>query len=309
MPALIDLRRRIRSVRNTQQITQAMKTVATAKLKKSQRLVIESRPYWHTYPQFISEIIAATKGYEHPLLVKREEYEHPLLVKREEKKIEGIIITSDKGLCGAFNSNLLEKALNFFKEKAENSELRLVLIGKKAVTFFKKQSFPYDRTYAGQTEKLTLDDLTELAQFLIELYVLEKTDAVYVVYNEFKSILAPQITIAKVLPLDIPAQNESSSFLTPDWEPYLEEIFNAFLPQYVASQIFHSFYESLAAEQAARMSLAAEQAARMMAMENASQNAEDLITDLTLILNKMRQASITKELLEIMSAVEALSGK
>jgi len=288
MPALIDLRRRIRSVRNTQQITQAMKTVATAKLKKSQRLVIESRPYWHTYPQFISEIIAATKGYEHPLLVKR-----------EEKKIEGIIITSDKGLCGAFNSNLLEKALNFFKEKAENSELRLVLIGKKAVTFFKKQSFPYDRTYAGQTEKLTLDDLTELAQFLIELYVLEKTDAVYVVYNEFKSILAPQITIAKVLPLDIPAQNESSSFLTPDWEPYLEEIFNAFLPQYVASQIFHSFYESLAAEQAARM----------MAMENASQNAEDLITDLTLILNKMRQASITKELLEIMSAVEALSGK
>ncbi len=288
MPALIDLRRRIRSVRNTQQITQAMKTVATAKLKKSQRLVMESRPYWHTYPQFVSEIIASTKGYEHPLLVKR-----------EEKKIEGVIITSDKGLCGAFNSNLLEKALNFFKKRAENSELRLVLIGKKAITFFKKQPFPYDRTYAGQTEKLRLEDLTELAQFLIELYVLEKTDAVYVVYNEFKSILAPQITIAKVLPLEVPAQNESSSFLTPDWEPYLEAIFNAFLPQYVASQIFHSFYESLAAEQAARM----------MTMENASQNAEDLITDLTLILNKMRQASITKELLEITTAVEALSGK
>ncbi len=288
MPALIDLRRRIKSVRNTQQITQAMKTVATAKLKKSQRLVLESRPYWHTYPPFIAQIIAAA-----------ERLKHPLLSQREEKKIEAVVVTSDKGLCGAFNSNLLEEALVFLKEKAEKSEVRLILMGKKALTFFKKYPFPNDRIYAGQIEKLPQEDLDDLARFLIELYTLEKIDAVYVIYNEFKSILAPKITISKILPLNVSAQDEPPSWQTSGWEPNIETIFNVFLPQYVASQIFHTFYESLAAEQAARM----------MAMENASQNAEDLISDLTLILNKMRQASITKELLEIMTAVEALSGK
>lgn len=288
MPALIDLRRRIRSVRNTQQIAQAMKTVATAKLKKSQRLVLESRPYWHNYPPFISEIIDVAQRSEHPLLIKR-----------EEKKIEGVVVTSDKGLCGAFNSNLLEEALAFFKEKSKKSEVRLVLMGKKALAFFKKYPFPHDRIYAGQIEKLPREDLADLARFLIELYALEKIDAVYVIYNEFKSIIAPKITVSKILPLEAVAQEEPSSWLRPDWEPSLEVIFNVFLPQYVASQIFHSFYESLAAEQAARM----------MAMDNASQNAEELISDLTLILNKMRQASITKELLEIMTAVEALAGK
>ena len=288
MPALIDLRRRIKSVRNTQQITQAMKTVATAKLKKSQRLVMESRPYWHTFPQFISEIIAGARRDEHPLLIKR-----------EEKKIEGLVITSDKGLCGAFNSNLLEEALKFFKNKAEESEVRLVLIGKKALTFFKKHPFPYDRTYAGQIEKLTVEDLTELAQYLIQLYVLERIDAAYIIYNEFKSILAPRLTITKILPLEVTNQNDYPYFSVSDWEPYLKIILNAFVPQYVENHILHSFYESLAAEQASRM----------MAMENATQNAEELISDLTLVLNKMRQTSITKELLEIMTAVEALSGK
>jgi len=137
MLALIDLRRRIKSVRNTQQITQAMKTVSTAKFKKSQRSVLEARPHWHHSPDLLSEVVSWA-----------EREVHPLIMDREEKKIEGLVITSDKGLCGAFNSNLLEKALSFFERKAQRSQVNLVLIGKKALSFFTKHPFPVDRAYS-----------------------------------------------------------------------------------------------------------------------------------------------------------------
>ncbi len=288
MPALIDLRRRIKSVRNTQQITQAMKTVATAKLRKAQRTVIEARPYWHAYPHLLSDVATWAEGYEHPLLMKR-----------EERRIEAVIITSDKGLCGAFNSNLLEEALGFFEERAEKAEISLVLMGRKAVSFFKKHPFSLDRTYSGDMDKLTTEDLRELVQYLMQLYTFCKRDAVYIVYNEFKSILAPRVTIAKILPIEFPEKEDVEAGWHPDWEPEAVSIFNALLPLYVENQIFHSFFESSAAEHASRM----------MAMDNATQNAEDLISDLTLDLNKIRQASITKELIEIMTAVKALAKK
>ncbi len=249
---------------------------------------MESRPYWHAYPHFLSDVVTWAKRNEHPLLMKR-----------EEKRIEGVVITSDKGLCGAFNSNLLEKALAFFEEKAENTEVCLVLIGRKAVTFFKKHPFFLDRLYSGNVDKLTAEDLRELVQYLMQLYVLSKRDAVYVVYNEFKSILAPRITMAKILPIEPPEEDGGQEELLPDWEPEAISVFNSLLPFYVENHIFHSFFESSAAEHAARM----------MAMDNATQNAEDLISDLTLVLNKIRQASITKELTEIMTAVKALAKK
>jgi F-type H+-transporting ATPase subunit gamma len=286
MPALIDLRRRIKSVRNTQQITQAMKTVSTAKFKKSQRSVLEARPHWHNSPDLISEVVTWA-----------EREVHPLIMEREEKKIEALVITSDKGLCGAFNTNLLEKALSSFEKKAQRSQVNLVLIGKKAVSFFKKHPFPVDRAYSEQVQDLTLEDLKELAQFLMRLYVFNKTDAVYVAYNEFKSILSPRVTVTRLLPLSAP--EEEREVLPPDWEPEEGPILNSLLPFYIENQIRHFYFESQAAEHAARM----------MAMDNATNNAEDLVGDLTLVLNKMRQASITKELLEIMTAVEALSGK
>ena len=284
MPALIDLRRRIKSVRNTQQITQAMKTVATAKFKKAQQAVLEARPYWHSSPDFLSDVV---------YWAERES--HPLLVQRKEKKIEGVVITSDKGLCGAFNSNLLERALSFFEDKSSHSQVNLVLIGKKANVFFKRQRFNIDRIYTEKIQNLTLSDLIDLAQFLMRLYIFHKTDAVYVAYNEFKSILAPKVTITKLLPFCLP-EREAQEVLLPDWEPKAGPILNVLLPLYIEKQICHFFYESSAAEQAARM----------MAMDNATKNAEELIGDLTLVLNKIRQASITKELLEIMTAVEAL---
>ncbi|MEA2006016.1 MAG: ATP synthase F1 subunit gamma [Acidobacteriota bacterium] len=294
MPALIDLRRRIKSVRNTQQITQAMKTVATAKFKKSQRTVLEARPYWHSSPDLISEIA---------LWVTRES--HPLLSKRKEKKIIGIVITSDKGLCGAFNSNLLEGAKSYFEEKSQTSDVRLILIGEKARSFFKNSPYTTERSYSDAIQKLTEEDFNELAQLLIHLYLFHKVDAVYVVYNEFKSILAPRITIAKILPIEPPekkakeAYGDELEYLFPDWEPAMIPLLQTLLPLYIKSQFRHFFFESSVAEHAARM----------MAMDNATKNAEDLVEELTMDLNKIRQALITKELLEIMTAVEALAKK
>ncbi len=288
MPALIDLRRRIKSVRNTQQITQAMKTVATAKLKKAQRIVFETRPYWHNSPDFAAAVAAWVK-----------KGAHPLLEEREEKRVEVVVIASDKGLAGAFNSNLLAKALSFLEEKDKQARVNLVLLGKKAVSFFNRHPFPVDWIYPDQLHKLNQDDLRELAQFLIRLYVFNTTDAVYVAYNEFKSILAPKITITRLLPISLPKEEEGQEGWPPDSEPEVLSLVKALLPLYVANQIQHFFFESQAAEHAARM----------MAMDNASKNAEELIGDLTLVLNKIRQASITKELLEIMTAVEALAKK
>ncbi len=285
MPVLIDIRRRIKSVRNTQQITQAMKTVSTAKFRKAQRALLEARPWWHTLPPFLSEIFFWARAEEHPLLQKR-----------EEKKVEAVVITSDKGLAGAFNSNLLGASLSFLEKKAREAEVRLVLIGKKAVNFFRRHAFAVDRAYSDKTYKLTAEDLNELAQFLVRLYVFNRVDAVYVIYNEFKSVLSPRITTNKLLPLEIPKKIEEQLVLPPDWEPEALSLLNVLLPLYVENQIRHFFFESSAAEQAARM----------MAMDNATENAEELIRRLTLVLNKVRQASITKELLEIMTAVEAL---
>ncbi|MGD8535089.1 MAG: ATP synthase F1 subunit gamma [Candidatus Aminicenantes bacterium] len=287
MPELIDLRRRIKSVRNTQQITQAMKTVATAKFKKAQQFVLEGRPCWHGSPDLMAKVV---------LWAKRQG--HPLLTQREEKRLEGVVITSDKGLAGAFNSNLLTEAHAFFEKKAQDARVNLVLIGKKAVASFKKSPFSVDRVYTEQVQKLSREGLKDLAQFLMRLYVFSQTDAVYVVYNEFKSILSPRISITKLLPLSPPGGQEEEE-LPPDWEPGTVPLLEALLPLYVESQVQHFFFESEAAEHAARM----------MAMDNATKNAEELIGDLTLVMNKIRQASITKELLEIMTAVEALAKK
>jgi len=286
MPALIDLRRRIKSVQNTQQITQAMKTVSTAKFKKAQRAVLEGRPRWHDLPGLL-EKIASWSGRQ----------ASPLLDRREEKKIEVLIVTSDKGLCGAFNSNLLSKALAFLKSKSAHCDIGLVLVGKKAVNFFKRQPFAIHRTYAEKVDKLGLSDLKEIAHFLMRQYTFFRADAVYLVYNEFKSILAPRLTIVSLLPVSGAESDAARVSFSPDWEPEEERLLKSLLPLYVETQVYHCFFESLAAEQAARM----------MAMENATRNAEELINDLVLILNKIRQASITKELLEIMTAVEALA--
>ncbi|MBM3296520.1 MAG: ATP synthase F1 subunit gamma [Candidatus Aminicenantes bacterium] len=284
MPALIDLRRRIRSVQNTQQITKAMKTVATAKFRKSQRRVLESRPWWHTWPELLRRAAAwAPPG------------AHPLLDRRQEMRTTGLVITSDKGLAGAFNSNLLARAQEVFEERARTSEVRLALIGKKAVNHFKRRGFPVALAVAERTDKMTAAEVEAVARELLRLFIFQRTDAVTVVYNEFKSILAPRVTVLPLLPL---AAEEEGAGGAPDWEPELRAALVRLLPLGLTLQVLHCFYESQAAEHAARM----------MAMDNATRNAGELIGRLVLELNKIRQASITKELLEIMTAVEALAG-
>jgi F-type H+-transporting ATPase subunit gamma len=288
MPTLIDLRRRIQSVRNSQQITQAMKTVSTAKFRKAQRTVLEARPFWHLFPELMNRMAYwVTAG------------THPLLLRRDEKRIEVIVITADKGLAGAYNSNLLCAADAFAAGKAATAEVRLILIGKKAVGHLRKGPYPVDRAFGDRTDRLSRDELRDLAEELMRAYAFQKIDAVYIVSNEFKSILAPRIMTHKVLPIEPLPGPETSATWLPDWDPEAARLSSFILPLYVESQIHHAFHESQAAEQAARM----------MAMDNATKNAEELIEDLVLQLNKIRQAGITKELLEIMTAVEALKQK
>ncbi len=285
MPSLIDLRHRIKSVRNTQQITQAMKTVATAKFKKAQRIVMEGRPYWHHSPELLETVTLAARGGSHPLLERR-----------SEKHIRLLVVTSDKGLAGAFNSNLLNAAREFLKEKQGRSDIRLTLLGKKAAQHFKNLSFPVDLTLIDRIQKMEEAEIRDLAQGLLREYMLNRSDALYIIYNEFKSILAPRVTLFKLLPFELPQETPLDPAAW-TWEPEDVSILKTLLPQYLEDQVCHCVYESIAAEHAARM----------MAMDNATNNADELIGDLTRLLNKIRQASITRELLEIMSAVEALA--
>ncbi|MFW6139859.1 MAG: ATP synthase F1 subunit gamma [Acidobacteriota bacterium] len=285
MTELIELRRRVKSVKNTQQITRAMKTVASAKFKRAQRDVLEGRPYWHNYPDFISDITAQIKRSLHPMLEKR-----------KEKQILGLIITSDKGLAGALNFSLLEMGIHFLEKKAEKSQIKLILLGKKAVVFFNKKNFEVLKSYSGNIQKFTDKELREITEDVVQRYIFARSDSVYAVYNEFKSILKPKPTVAKILPIELKEDSKETPGLSFDWEPAKEKMVNTLLPFYVKNQIQHFYFESIASEHAARM----------MAMENATKNAQDLIKDLTLRLNKIRQASITKELLEIISAVDAL---
>ena len=285
MPNLIDLRRRIKSVKNTQQITKAMKTVSTAKFRKAQRGVLEGRPLWHEAPGVLGQI-SAWAGAD----------AHPLFAVRAEKRVHVIVLTSDKGLCGAFNSNLLSNAFEFIRAKAAGAEVRLVLIGKKATNFFKKRQFQIEKVYADKTDRLGDADFAELAESLDRAFTFQETDAVYIVYNEFKSVLAPRIMTVRLLPVARAAAAPGFEPRDPDWEPAAPALLAALVPRYVEDQLRHVYGESQAAEQAARM----------MAMDNASKNAEELIDDLVLVLNKIRQAGITKELLEIISAVEAI---
>jgi F-type H+-transporting ATPase subunit gamma len=283
MPSLLDLRRRIRSVQNTQQITKAMKTVSTAKFKKAQRTVVEGRPQWHEEPSLLARL-SAWAGRS----------AHPLFAARPETRVHIVVVTSDKGLCGAFNSSLLARAAELVAEKAKSSDVRLVLIGKKAVNYFKKHPAKIERSIPDRTDKLARSETDALARELVKKYVFQETDGVYLVYNEFKSILAPKLMFTRLLPVvPDPAAEPAPA---PDWEPGISAMLAALVPRYLEEQIAHALAESQAAEQAARM----------MAMDNASKNAEELIGDLVLVMNKIRQAGITKELLEIMTAVEAL---
>ncbi len=285
MSTIIDLRRRIQSVRNSQQITQAMKTVATSRYRRAQKQVVARRPFWHTFPELV---ISLTRELNLA--------EHPYLQVRPEKKLLVVVITSDKGLCGAFNSNLLNLAASFINEKGKDSQLALIPIGKKAVNFSRNFSWPVAISYSDGVEKKITAISQSLSRYFDYEFTRQNVDAIYLIYNEFRSVLASRLTATRLLPLvaDLPAR--SAEHLEPIWEQEASTMISYLLKFYLKSQLEHVLFESQVAEQAARM----------MAMENATRNAKELISSLVLLLNKMRQAAITKELLEIQTTVEAL---
>jgi F-type H+-transporting ATPase subunit gamma len=285
MPSLIDIRRRIRSVKNMQQITKAMKMVSAAKLRRAQDRALASRPYSKIMGRVLSNIAAASVG-------SQDVAELPLLQVREEKRIQLIIVSSDTGLAGAFNSNLLRLAQKFIEEHGQ-AELRIETIGRKSRDYFRRRHMPLTGEYIGIVEKPTIEHAREIAAKMIALYSKAEVDAVYIIVNEFKSVMAPHLVTRKILPVELPeGGGEQIDYI---YEQPAPELLSALLPRYVEVSIYRAMLESISAYHAARMT----------AMDAASSNAGDVIHDLTLNLNRVRQASITREIIEIVSGAAA----
>jgi F-type H+-transporting ATPase subunit gamma len=283
MPSLIDIRRRIRSVRNTQQITKAMKMVSAAKLRRAQDRVIASRPYGAALRALLADVAAAAGADERVAA-------DPLLARRPEQHVQLILITSDKGLAGAFNSNLI-KAAQRFAEEHQPASTDFLLIGRKGRDFFRKRGVTITAEHLGMA-KVQYEDAAEMAQKLMERFRAEEIDAVYMLYNEFKSVMAQKTTLVQVLPMELPKQAEPVDFI---FETPPLQMLASLLPRYVESELYRALLESAAAEHAARMT----------AMDAATSNASDMIDNLTLYMNRVRQASITKEIIEVVSGAAA----
>jgi F-type H+-transporting ATPase subunit gamma len=283
MANTIDIRRRIRSVKNTQQITKAMKMVAAAKLRRAQERIFAARPYAAALREVLSSVATRVEGGA----------DHPLLNAREENSVLLLVVTADKGLCGAFNSNVIRAALNAMREHHWSS-VQLLPIGRKANDYFRRRPIPIRRQETHALHALTLQTAHEISQTLIEDFVGEKIDAVYAVYNEFKSIIAQHVRVERILPIERD-WDEVGTEVDYLYEPGPVQILEDLLPKHIEFQLYRILLESAAAEQGARMT----------AMEAATKNASDMIEHLTLTYNRIRQASITKEIIEIVSGAAA----
>jgi len=285
MPSLLDIRRRIRSVKNTQQLTKAMKTVSAAKLRRAQERVMSARPYADQLRRVLAN-----------LAVHVDNISHPLLENRPEERILVISVTADRGLCGAFNSNLVRATQNFLREHAAQSTT-LFPVGRKGRDFFKRREVPITGDYVNFFNKLDYGHGKDIAKTISELYAEAKVDAVYIIYNEFKSAIQQRVAIEKLLPLGTAdLETSSASRLEYIFEQPPQQIFDRLLPRYVEIQIYRALLESAAAEHGARMA----------AMDTASRNAGEMIESLTLNMNRVRQAAITREIIEVVSGAGAL---
>jgi F-type H+-transporting ATPase subunit gamma len=285
MPSLIDIRRRIRSVKNTQQITKAMKMVSAAKLRRAQDRVIAARPYATLLRQVLGNVAAAAALDERVA-------SNPLLAHRQERRIELVLITADKGLAGAFNSNLIKGAVKFASDRS-GAEIDYLLVGRKGRDFYRKRQVRVSGEHVGLTAKVQYQDAVDVAHKLIERFANEEIDAVYLLFNEFKSVMSQKLTISRVLPVEMPVEQQPVDYI---FEQPPAELLDSLLPRYVEMEIYRPLLESAAAEHAARMT----------AMESATSNAAEMIENLTLYMNRVRQASITKEIIEVVSGALAL---
>jgi len=294
MPSLIDLRRRIRAVKSTQQITKAMKMIAASRLRRAQERVVSARPFAQRMLAVLNSLVSRVEADSHPLLrMPDQSTGRPLL----------IVITGDRGLCGSFNTNVLKATSQFITDN-QGREVALGLVGRKGRDFFRRRGFDVRYEAVGIFQRLSFEDAAELGNAAIEEFTSGRASSVYLVYNEFKSVMAQKLVVERLLPiprLDPPpagqATGTGATGLAGDYifEPAPEEIFATLLPRHVQVQVYRALLESNAAFFAAQMT----------AMDAATRNSSDMIDNLTLYMNKVRQAAITREIIEVVSGAAA----
>jgi F-type H+-transporting ATPase subunit gamma len=285
MPSLIDIRRRVRSVKNTQQITKAMKMVSAAKLRRAQDQAIAARPYGILLRQMLANVAQGAAN-------DPDAGAHPLLAVRPEQRLLLVVITADSGLAGAFNSNLIKLA-HRFAEEHRNATLTFELIGKKGVNYFRRRFSGIAGTHTDLFRRVKFEDAERIANQIIARFEAGEVDSVYLFTNEFKNAMAPALTSTRILPIEVPKTAATVDYI---YEQNPGELLGSLLPRYVKLLVYRAFLESVAAEHAARM----------VAMDAATKNAGDVIDKLTLLMNRVRQASITREIIEIVSGASAL---
>jgi F-type H+-transporting ATPase subunit gamma len=291
MPSLLDMRRRIKSVKNTQQITKAMKMVAAAKLKRAQDRVTSARPFAGK----MSEVLGALSG-------KVTDFSHPLLDERGDSRYLIVLISADKGLCGGFNTNLMKATQNFIRENADK-QAEMIPVGRKARDFFRRRDIEFVEEYIGLTGtgRVEYADASEIGQKIIKTFTEDTTiDKVFLVFTQFKTVLSQEVKIEQLLPIPrLAAEDDGEQTGGAEAEYIYEqpasEIFGRLLPKQVETQVYRAMLESVASEQGSRMT----------AMDSASKNAGELIDTLTLNMNRIRQAAITKEIIEVVSGAAA----
>ncbi|PYN40669.1 MAG: ATP synthase F1 subunit gamma, partial [Candidatus Rokuibacteriota bacterium] len=281
MATLRDIQRRIRSVQSTQKITRAMKLVAAAKLRRAQERILAARPYAGKMSELLGNLVSAASG--------SDETQHPLLEQREGPRRQIVIITADKGLAGAFNANVIRRALEFVRQ-SNTAEVTLVVVGRKARDFYRRRPWTIKRDMIGFWDRLAYTHAAELADYFMQQYLDGEVDEVHLVYNEFRSVAVQRPVREQLLPIPSTAEGETDTTVVDYlYEPNPKAILDELLPRHVRTQVFRALMESLAGEYGARMT----------AMEAATKNAKEMIDVLTIQYNKARQEKITKELLDI----------
>jgi F-type H+-transporting ATPase subunit gamma len=283
MATLLDIRRRIRSVKSTQQITRAMKMVAAARLRRAQDSIFNARPYANEILTLLASLAART-----------EQRAHPLLAERPIEKVLLVLITSDRGLCGGFNANLIRAAQDYVKEH-RGQEVSIIAVGRKGRDVFRKRSLKVVSEHINLFGRLKFLHAQQVAKEISDLYTEQKVDAVDFLYNEFKSIMTQRVMVERYLPVKPVQPATGEALIDYIYEQPALEILNALLPRYLEIEVYRALLESQAAELAARMT----------AMDAATNNASELIDSLTLHLNRVRQAAITREIIEVVSGAAA----
>jgi F-type H+-transporting ATPase subunit gamma len=289
MATLLDFRRRIRSVKNTQQITRAMKFVSAAMLRRAQEAALAARPY----AKELARVLRSTMS-------RIEEPQHPLLARRPEERVLGIVLTGERGLAGAFNTNILRKANEFFRAN-KGKKISAIPVGKKGRDALNKAGFNLIAEYVNVLARVDFSTARAIANLVTDLYTKEEIDSVYLIFSEFKTVMTSNLVVEKLLPVEGIREDEgsaaaqSSSQVDYIYEQSPEQLLGKLLPLYIETQLLRAMLESSAAEHAARMT----------AMESATKNAGDVIEALTLHMNKVRQAAITKEIIEIVSGASS----